>query len=201
MIRAVLFDLGNVIIPVDFRRCHEALARVCAHPPEQVPRIVGRSGIARKYEQGEITTDEFISQTSSLLGLDVSPQEFWELWSLIFLPDTLLPESLLEGLRRAHRLLLLSNTNPIHFQMARERYPLLRQFHEFVLSYEVGKLKPEPEIYQEAIARAGCRPEECFFTDDLAANVEAARQQGMDAVQFVSYDQLQDDMRARGIPW
>src|SRR5687767_3633384 len=105
MIRAVLFDLGNVIVPVDFRRCHEALARVCAHPPEQVPKIVGRSGIARKYEQGEITTAQFIEETSSLLGLKVTPDEFWNLWSLIFLPDTLIPETLLEGLRRSHRLL------------------------------------------------------------------------------------------------
>jgi putative hydrolase of the HAD superfamily len=201
MIRAILFDLGNVIIPVDFRRCHEALARVCPHPPEQVPKIVGRSGIARKYEQGEISTQEFIQETSRLLGLNVTPAEFWDLWSLIFLPDTLIPESLLEGLRRRHRLLLLSNTNEIHFQMARDRYPLLSHFDDFVLSFQVGRLKPAPEIYQNAIARAGCRADECFFTDDLAVNVEAARDQGMAAAQFLSCDQLQHDLRARGIAW
>jgi HAD superfamily hydrolase (TIGR01509 family) len=89
----------------------------------------------------------------------------------------------------------------MHFGIAKERYPLLRHFDGYVLSYEVGSLKPAPEIYREAIARAGCRPEECFFTDDLLANVEAARQEGMEAVQFQSFDQLQAELAARGILW
>jgi putative hydrolase of the HAD superfamily len=123
------------------------------------------------------------------------------LWGRIFLPETLIPESLFESLRQRHRLLLLSNTNAMHFRMAQERYPLLRHFDGYVLSYEVGSLKPSPEIYREAIARAGCRPQECFFTDDIPANVEAARKEGMQAVQFQSFDQLQADLRARGVLW
>jgi len=201
MIKAVLFDLGNVIIPVDFRRCHEALARVCSHPPEQVPKILGKSGLPRRFEQGEINAGDFVAETCRLLGMEMSYDEFWEVWTRIFLPETLIPESLLQGLRRSHRLLLLSNTNSIHFRMAMERYPLLRHFDGYVLSYELGVMKPAPEIYREAIARAGCQPGECFFTDDVEINVQAARQEGMDAVRFESLDQLQGEMRARGLAW
>jgi HAD superfamily hydrolase (TIGR01509 family) len=68
-----------------------------------------------------------------------------------------------------------------------------------VLSYEVGVLKPHAEIYEKAIARAGCDAAECFFTDDLAVNVEAARKHGMDAVLFQSAAQLEDELRARGL--
>jgi HAD superfamily hydrolase (TIGR01509 family) len=85
--------------------------------------------------------------------------------------------------------------------MVRERYPMLRHFDEFVLSYEVRAMKPSPEIYREAIARASCRPEECFFTDDIPQYVEAARREGIDAVRFESREQLEREMAARGIQW
>jgi len=201
MIKTVLFDLGNVIIPVDFRRCHEALALVCPHSPESVPKILGKSGLPRRFEQGEVSAEDFVAETCRLLDMKINYEQFWDVWTRIFLPDTLIPESLLEGLRRSHRLLLLSNTNPIHFEVARERYPLMRHFDGFVLSYEVGAMKPAPQIYREAIARSGCRPEECFFIDDLAENVEAALQQGMDAVQFQSFGQLEEEMHGRGLAW
>ncbi len=199
MIRAVLFDLGNVIVPVDFKGCYEALSALCPHAPQDVPRIFSGSGLASKYEKGRISTEEFVRQTCQLLSMDVTCEQFWELWGRIFLPEPLIPESLFEAIRARHRLLLLSNTNAMHFELAQQRFPLLRHFDGYVLSYEVGALKPAAEIYQEAIVRAGCRPEECFFTDDLLTNVEAAQREGMQAVQFESWEQLQPALRAHGI--
>jgi HAD superfamily hydrolase (TIGR01509 family) len=70
-----------------------------------------------------------------------------------------------------------------------------------VLSYEVKAMKPQSAIFQAAVDRAGCRPEECFYTDDIAAYVEAARELGIDAVQFESLGQLQRELTARGIHW
>jgi len=199
MIRTVLFDFGNVVVPVDFRGCYEALSAVCPHAPQDVPRIFSGSGLASQYEKGRISTEEFVERTCQLLSMNVTSEEFWDLWGRIFLPDPLLPESLFEAVRARHRLLLLSNTNAMHFELARQRFALLRHFDGYVLSYEVGAMKPSPEIYQEAIARAGCRPEECFFTDDVLANVEGARREGMQAVQFHSWEQLQAALRAHGI--
>jgi putative hydrolase of the HAD superfamily len=111
------------------------------------------------------------------------------------------PESLLAGIRERYRMLVLSNTNAIHFDMVRQNYPLLRHFHDLVLSYEVKAMKPSPAIYREAIARAGCRPEECFFTDDIPAYVEGARREGIDAVRFESCAQLERELAARGVRW
>jgi HAD superfamily hydrolase (TIGR01509 family) len=109
---------------------------------------------------------------------------------------------MLAGLAARYRLVLLSNTNAIHFEGLRESHAtLLRHFHELVLSYEVKAMKPGPEIFQAAIARAGCRPEECFYTDDIAANVTAARNLGIDAVQFQSLAQLERELTERGIRW
>jgi len=202
MIKAVILDLGNVIVTVDFRRCHDALAGVCAHPVAEIPRRIRSTGLVERFETGAASPDDFYREVSGVLGMNVSYDKFWDIWGSIFAPEPIIPESMLEGLHRGRRLLLLSNTNSMHFSTIQAKHPrLLRHFDSFVLSYEVGALKPEPRVYQEAIARAGCRAEECFFTDDMAPYVEGARQQGIDAVQFQSLEQLEQELRSRDISW
>ena len=106
-----------------------------------------------------------------------------------------------ESLAGRYRLLLLSNTNAIHWQMIRANYPMLQYFHDCVLSFEERAMKPDPVIYRVLLARAGCQAEEYFFTDDIALNVEGARLMGIDAVQFESPAQLEREMASRGIHW
>jgi glucose-1-phosphatase len=199
VIKTVLFDLGNVIIPFDFKLAYERLARHCGCRPEEVPARIRATGLVAPFEKGEIAAEPFVREFSAALRLQLTYQEFCDWWSGVFLPETLVPESLLEDLAGRYRLLALSNTNPIHFAMVQKTYPLLRHFDDFVLSYQVGAAKPEARIYHEAIARAQCCPEDCFFIDDLAVNVEAARGHGMDAVQFLSVEQLELELRARGL--
>ena len=201
MIKTILFDVGNVLVPIDFHRCHDALAKVCPYPPEEIPKRIRATGLVGRFEKGQIPPEEFVEACSLALGIQLGFDQFWELWSAIFLPETLIPEDWIEGLHRRYRLLLLSNTNVVHFALVRQRYPLIRHFDGQVLSYEVGALKPSPQIYREAIARSGCRPEECFFTDDMVSFVEAARQHGMDAVQFQDWEQLKSELQARSIAW
>jgi putative hydrolase of the HAD superfamily len=198
VIKTILFDLGNVIIPFDVKRAYTRMAELCGYKPEEVSARIRGTGLVAPFEKGEIEAGPFVRELSAALKLEISYPEFCDWWNGVFLPETLVPESLLEDLRSRHRLLALSNTNPIHFAMVKEAYPLLRHFDDYVLSYEVGAAKPEAKIYQEAIARAQCNPEECFFTDDMALNVEAARAHGMDAVQFLSAEQLERELRARG---
>jgi epoxide hydrolase-like predicted phosphatase len=199
VIKTVLFDLGNVIIPFDFKLAYARLAEHCGCKPEEVPARIRTTGLVAPFERGEISAEAFVRQLSAALGLNVTYQEFCDWWSGIFLPGTLVSEALLEDLANRYRLVALSNTNPLHFGMVKQTYPLLRHFDDFVLSYEVGAAKPEAKIYREAIARAQCSPEECFFIDDLAVNVEAAREHGMDAIQFLSGAQLDLELRARGL--
>jgi FMN phosphatase YigB (HAD superfamily) len=200
-IKTVIFDLGKVIVPFDIRRGYEALKPYCPHPVEEIPELIRATGIVPQFEAGQIAPHDFVRRFSEALGMNVSYDQFCELWSTIFLPDTIIPEPLLEGLRRRYRLLLLSNTNAIHFEMILRNYPVLKHFDGFVLSYEVGAMKPDPRIYEAAVAQARCRPEECFFTDDIASYVEGARRAGIHAVQFESLPQLEQDLAALGIEW
>jgi glucose-1-phosphatase len=201
MIRTLIFDLGKVIVPFDFGRGYRAMEGLCGLAAADIPKRIGATDLVIRFETGLVSPEDFVTELSAMLGLRVNYDQFCELWSSIFLPETLIPDAMLESLSRRYRMLLLSNTNAIHFSMIRERYPFIRHFDDLVLSHEVKAMKPSPVIYREAIARAGCAAEECFFTDDIAAYVEGARKEGIDAVQFVSLEKLQEDLRSRGIEW
>jgi FMN phosphatase YigB (HAD superfamily) len=198
--KAIVFDLGKVLVNFDFKRGYRGLEGLCPYSASEIPRRLSTCDLVERFETGLIEPADFVARFSELLELDIGYDRFCQIWSCIF-TESLVPESMLVGLAARYRLVMLSNTNALHFAMLRARYPQLRHFHELVLSYEVKAMKPRPEIFQAAIARAGCRPEECFYTDDIAAFVVAARAQGMDAVQFASVEQLERELESRGIQW
>jgi putative hydrolase of the HAD superfamily len=198
---AVIFDLGKVLVPFDFQRGYERLQAVCGHPVGEVRQRILDSGLVPRLESGLVGSREFVTRLGEALGVTFEYAEFCEIWSSIFLPGTLVPESLVIGLKKRYPLVLLSNTNAIHFEMLERTYPILGHFENRVLSHEVGAMKPAPAIYLKAIELAGCRPDQCFFTDDVAEYVVGARAVGIDAVQFHSAAQLQEELARRNIKW
>jgi putative hydrolase of the HAD superfamily len=198
MHRAAIFDLGRVLVNFDFERGYRAMEAVCPYSAGEIGRRVAALNLLDALETGLMEPREFVARTMRALDSDIDYDRFCRIWTSIF-AETLVPESLLISLAARYRLLMLSNTNAIHFQMIRETYPLVRHFHDFILSYEVKAMKPRREIFERAIERAGCRAEECFYTDDIAEYVEAARKLGIDAVQFQSAAQLETELRARGM--
>lgn len=202
MTKAIIFDMGNVLVAFDFQRAYAHLRKFTPLSLEDLRSRLRSSGIVRQLETGKMESEDFARRFSQLLEIDLGLEQFSEIWSSIFLPDPIMPEALLAGLGESYPMIVLSNTNAIHFNMLRRTYgQLLRHFDHEVLSHEVGALKPDPAIYQEAIRRAGCRPEECFFTDDIPEFVEGARKEGMDAVRFESPAQVQRELKARGVRW
>jgi FMN phosphatase YigB (HAD superfamily) len=201
LIKTIIFDLGKVIVPFDFHRAYERIAPLCSYSAAEIPERLRGCDLVTRFETGTIDPQPFVQELTAHLGFDIGYDEFCGIWSSIFLPETLIPDSLLAALRERYRLLLLSNTNAIHFEMVNDRYPLLRHFDEYILSYKVGAMKPSPAIYEAAIEKAQCRPEECFFTDDIGAYVEGAKSLGIDAVQFQSAAQIESELRSRGVTW
>lgn len=201
MHKTILLDLGKVLVPFDFERGYQALAPHCPYPPGEIPERIRATALVAPFERGEMTPQDFVARLTAELEVKLGYEEFCQIWSSIFLPETLIADAMIAGLHRRYRLVLLSNTNAIHFAMIRENYPILRHFDEFVLSYEVGALKPSPRIYEAAIRAARCEPGACFYADDIAEFAEAARQAGIDAVQFLNQEQLAGELRRRGIEW
>jgi FMN phosphatase YigB (HAD superfamily) len=201
MIKTVIFDLGKVIVPFDFTRGYRAMEPLCGYPASEIPKRIASTDLVTRFESGQVEPEDFVAQLCKQLELPLDFKQFCDLWTCIFLPDPLLPDSLFEGLRKRYRVLLLSNTNAIHFGMLQRTHTFFQHFDDLVLSHKVGALKPSPVIYREAIARAQCLPQECFFTDDIPEYVEGAKRAGIDAVQFSNREQLEKELQARGIRW
>lgn len=193
--------MGRVLVDFDFMRGYRTMSELSGLDVEEVRKRFSESGIANEFESGALDEVEFEKRTQAMLGTSIPSEQFEEIWFSVFLPGTLIPESMVEGIRRKYRTVLLSNTNVMHFRGLTERYRILDHFDAYVLSHEVGAMKPLPAIYEAAIQAAGCRPEECFFTDDVPEYVEGAKRHGIDAVQFTGVANAMAELSRRGVSW
>jgi glucose-1-phosphatase len=199
MIRTVIFDLGGVIVPLDFAAGYKQLEGRCPYTAQEIPERIRATDTVVRFESGQLSPESFHRELSATLQLEASFEEFKRLWCAIFPSHALFPHEWIEQIRREKRVLLLSNTNAIHFELIQQRYPHLAHFDHYVLSHEVGAMKPNPQIYAEAIAHANCAAGECFFTDDALPYIEGARRAGIDAEQFLGAEKLRADLASRGI--
>lgn len=196
-IRALVCDLGNVLLHFDHRLVSQRIAR---HLPGQCwndEREAAFWPLVHAFEHGSIGIEDFLSQSAEALGTQhsLSADAFRLLWADIFWPNTPLIE-LLAGLRDTLRLVMLSNTNALHIAFARERFPeVFSVFHETVFSYEEGAAKPDEKMFRAALLHAGTGPAETLYLDDIGAYVDAAAALGMRAYQYVSLDGVRDVLR------
>jgi glucose-1-phosphatase len=199
VIRTLIFDLGKVLVDFSY---DEAYGRMCAASGLAHDEVRSRflnGSLAADFESGRVDAPQFVAEVNARMGTALSLGDFQELWGSIFHPVPLVPADLLQSLRRRHRLLLLSNTNPLHFATIGERYPHLGHFDALIVSHEVGAMKPDASIYRAALDQAQCTPGECLFFDDLAENVEGALDAGLNARQFVGREKLLADLAEFGI--
>ncbi|MFM9115667.1 MAG: HAD family hydrolase [Planctomycetota bacterium] len=203
MIRFIYFDLGNVLLHFDHGIACERLGGLLGQSPAQVRQWVFESDLQWRYERGELTCAQFHEHLCQLSGAAPTLEELSRAASDIFTLHEPMVE-LVAGLRRAGWPLgILSNTCPAHWNHVYPHgYPeLWASFGTWALSFELGLMKPEEQIYVQAARLAGVEPQEIFFVDDRLDNIEGARQAGYDAVPFTTVDNLKQDLQDRGIEW
>jgi glucose-1-phosphatase len=142
---------------------------------------------------------EFYTEVCRRAGCRVSWENFVAAWNSIFHQDPILPERLIWALASKADLWVVSNTNKLHFDHLTCRHPFLGCFKGYILSHEVGALKPDARIFQAALTRAGVEAERALFVDDQAANVAAARDLGIDSFQFLGPEQFVTELRRRNL--
>src|ERR1700752_3793752 len=98
MIKTVIFDLGNVIVPLDFPKLYRAMAEHCAVQPDDIPKRIGETGLIPLLEPGQMEADEFTARVAEHLQMRLPSKGFRELWFSLFHPHTLIPDSLVERL-------------------------------------------------------------------------------------------------------
>jgi len=198
-IKAILFDLGKVLVDFNFETGVEALHAACSISRNRLEEVLWDENCIRRYERGEISTSEFHSYLCETADLKMDLQGFRRTWSSVFLPDLIVSEDLIRALKRKYPLILVSNTNEAHIDFVRANFRVLDYFDHLVFSYEVGSLKPDREIFEHAIAISGHPPEALFYTDDREENILAGAQLGMRAHQFRGESQLIAALQEAGV--
>ncbi|MFN3872533.1 MAG: HAD family hydrolase [Ignavibacterium sp.] len=196
---AIVFDLGQVLIPFDYNIFIQAVNKHKDGLGEEFVRKYNQNyHIHRDFERGKISEKDFIAQMLEWLEHKVTAEQFVQYWSSIFsLNEDVI--ALLPKLKGKYNLYLLSNTNSIHQKYGYQHYDFLKIFDKLFLSHEVGFVKPEEGIYKAVTNYSKLPPEEHIFIDDIAEYVEAAKKLGWDGIHFLGYENLVKDLTVRGI--
>jgi FMN phosphatase YigB (HAD superfamily) len=206
-LRAVIFDIGRVIVRVDPRRAFAALASAVSErpspnvrpdlSPEEVWSEIQADPRWQDWQEGRMTTREWHEDVTRLLGISLGFDEFCAAWNGVLDPETILPEELFAQLGARCRLALLSNTDPLHSAFLERQFPFVRHFPVRVYSCSIAASKPSPAIYRATLERLGLAPAEAVYIDDIAEYAEAARRLGMDAIRFENPAQLRVELVRR----
>lgn len=198
--RALIFDLGKVLIEFSVDLACAQVAAVAGTTPEQVQSFLYHSGLEHRFESGDIDFAELHALFQTQTGRHFPLAQLRRACAEIFLPmdESMALIRFLHASRQTP-LILLSNTNHVHWDYICEQFGIHNFFDAHILSFRERVMKPDPKIYQAAVTAAQCAPAECFFVDDLAINVEGALAAGLDSVQFTSVQKLRADLLKRGL--
>jgi FMN phosphatase YigB (HAD superfamily) len=200
-ITTVILDLGNVVLGFDHMIACRALARLGQVTAEEAYERVFRSGIEADYDGGQLSTPQFLNMLREVLAIPAQAPtaDIEAAWGDIFWENEAVT-AIVPNIHAVCTLVLLSNTNDIHWRFARSRFPVFGHFDHIVLSFEVGCRKPEVAIFQEALRRAGCVPAEAVFVDDIAEYADAARKLGLHALYYRPGEtDLAQELRGLGV--
>lgn len=178
----LLFDIGRVLLDFDFETSISRL--LPAGIPDASLRLNRLLERKDEFETGAIQKDSYISWALEVLGSTATPSEFEHAWRHIFTPNEPMWDCVRELAAAGHRLILFSNINSIHWPWLAGNFPEFILFHAAVASFETGFIKPQPEIYQYAIAAHGLDPAATLYIDDLPQNIATGRDLGFRCWQY-----------------
>jgi glucose-1-phosphatase len=199
---ALLFDLGGVVIDIDFRR---AIARWAEASSTNVallqPRLAGlqagvsSSEVYRRHETGKLTDEAFFDSLKAALGIDIADADLLDGWNAIFVGEMVGISGLLATAATRLPLYAFSNSNAAHqAYFSRHFASALSHFKEIFVSSDIGLRKPDAEAFQFVIGAINDPAERILFFDDSAANVAGARACGLHAVHVTTRSTVADTL-------
>ncbi len=197
--RAIIFDIGRVLIRVDVHRAMAGFASGLKLAPQEVWSAIENDSRWADWQEGRMSPQDWHLHLSKRLGGSLTFEQFKQVWNSALAPEPIQAEPFLEKLSKNHRLALLSNTDSIHMSDAEARFPFFRLFPIRIYSFRVGSSKPNPLIYREALRACKVRADEAIYIDDIPAYADAAQRLGMTGLVFQSPGQLQSDLRGLGV--
>lgn len=198
-IEAIVFDLGGVILNIDYNRTRIAFEKLGVRNFDKMYSQSFADKLFQRLETGKISEENFYNEMNKCTGLQLSSTEIKQAWNAILL--TFREESLLflEELKSKYKLFLLSNTNYIHIKEFNKIYnqeprekPFIEFFEKAYFSCEIGLRKPDAACYNWVLKKEKLISEKTIFVDDSIQNVEAAKLIGMKTILLETGKYIED---------
>lgn len=195
MIKALIFDLGNVVFNVDMDLIPIHWAENSGIPLEKIKNYFEKDKNFDKFERGDLTEEEYREITNENLEMNLNEKDFDDGLTALYLDETHDINSLLKELKMNYRIIALSNTNIIHKRVWRKKYKdTMDEFEKIFSSHEINTRKPETEPYLIALDYLKMKPEEVIFLDDKPENIEPAKTLGMKTITVKSPIQMRKEL-------
>jgi FMN phosphatase YigB (HAD superfamily) len=196
---ALLFDLGGVLIDIDFGRAIAAWAPYSALPADVLRRSFRHDLQYERHERGEISAPQYFDHLAASLKLDASTEQIEAGWNAIFVGEFVLARQWVEAIKGVLPCHAFSNTNASHMSVWSQRFPrVVDAFDRIFVSHQLGLRKPERAAFDRVCALIGKAADSVLFFDDLADNVQAARDAGLQAVWVRSPDDVATALQSLG---
>jgi glucose-1-phosphatase len=198
LVRAVIFDIGGVLIRMNVFRA-ASLAEGLSHSPEEVWSTLQKDPYWKDWQEGRLSPHDWHQHLAKRLGNKLSFEQFIEVWNRALDPEPIQDRGFLQKLSKKYRLAVLSNTDSLHVAYMERSYDFLGLFPVRIYSCRVGASKPDPVIYKEALRACRVRAEAAVYIDDIARYAQAADSLGMKSIVFQSPAQLRLDLQGLGV--
>jgi putative hydrolase of the HAD superfamily len=200
-IKNIIFDLGGVILNIDYKRPQEEFKKLGIKGVETLYSKQNQVELFDLLETGKISEKEFIHKIKESSDLEISDSEIIIAWNSILLEFPLRRLQILQQLQLHYNMYLLSNTNEIHEKAFNEMlkiqcgYPSLALFFDRVyLSHRVGLRKPDPKIFELVINENSLKIEETLFIDDSLQHIESASKLGLKTIHLKDNMTMENDI-------
>ena len=194
---ALLFELGGVVIEIDFNRMFARWALHAQRDPATIKERFAQDCYYKRHERGEIDAVAYFASLRLSLGIDIAYTQFLDGWNALFVGEVPGMAALLQRVRARVPLYAFTNSNPTHQQeCSRQFSSILGLFRTVFVSSDVGARKPEPGAFHAVAAAMRVPAHRIAFFDDSLDNVEGARTSGLRAVHVRSIANVQDSLRA-----
>ena len=196
MIKAIIFDYGNVISSVDNDLFLDRLSRFTDKCPSEMHNLFSHeSDLPERYETGLITSDEFFAGAVQLCSLKITKKEFRKLLTHRFTPIQT-THDLIRKLKHHYTLGLLSNTNEWDFEVEIQGSEVFSLFDTVTVSFKTKAMKPARKIYIDALSKLNREPHECVYIDDIREYADAASEIGINSIHYTSHDSMAQSLRS-----
>jgi glucose-1-phosphatase len=197
-LRAVIFDIGRVLVKLDVARAIAGLSEGISLGPDELWSVIQTDPRWNDWQEGRIAPHDWHLHITKRLGSPLKFDEFRDAWNRSLDPQPIQSEDLFATLSRSKKLALLSNTDPIHVAHLEATYDFFQFFPASVRIYScsVKASKPSPVIFRAALKALKSKAPEAVFIDDISDYVEAARSLGLRGIHYQNPVQLRADLRS-----